>query len=64
MQDTKFSAMKVSISNLLFQSLEVTLKDNRKKYADKVQALLWAWEQVTNCMNKDFSLAVFEFMHG
>ncbi|CAH0392526.1 unnamed protein product [Bemisia tabaci] len=55
---------KISVTFPPLQSLEVTLKDNRKKYADKVQALLWAWEQVTNCMNKDFSLAVFEFMHG
>ena len=30
------------------QGLEATLSDSKKKYGDKVNALLSAWEHVTN----------------
>lgn len=35
------------IKVLLFQGLEATLSDPKKKYPDKVNALLSAWEHVT-----------------
>lgn len=35
-------------TTFLLQGLEATLSDSKKKYADKVSALLSAWEHVTN----------------
>lgn len=49
-----------------FQGLEATLSDSKKKYGDKVNALLSAWEHVTNFIpaaSPDTIKALIEWAH-
>ncbi|EFN73920.1 hypothetical protein EAG_10024 [Camponotus floridanus] len=50
MMTVEYHLRTISLSNFLstLKSLEATLSDSKKKYSDKVSALLSAWEYVTN----------------